>query len=285
MLQSGGVSNPSPMRTLLNTAVARLSTAVATVALSATMASAQSISFNAPSGCPGGDCGPVNTVGGLTWYFGKLLNVDDYKASVINPDLSSKTGYPTGGVLLGQGQLQVQSAGWNPFWLNSLSVGSGWLNGITLRLEGYLELGGPTVMNESITLNASKLGTTTAETPTAWNFAPAGPIRYFMLYVDWNQNDMPFWDGTGEAPAWTRECNVVGSCVGSYDVDPWGSRTLKEIADRTNGVDYDGDPYKTYFISGAQTTPYTVPEPASLGLMAAGLMGLAGAARRRRSSK
>lgn len=276
------------MRTLLNTTVARLSTAVAAVALSATVATAQSITFNAPSGCPAGAgaCGPVNSVGGLTWFNATLLNIPDYKASLTGLASVPATGYPTsGGVALGTGTLQVQSDGWNPFWLNSLTVGSGWLNGVTLRLEGYLEIGGPTVMNESITLNASKLGTTTAEAPTAWNFAPVGPIRYFMLYVDWNQQDMPAWDGTGNAPAWTRECNVVGTCVGSYDVDPWDSRELKRDADNFNNVEYDGDPYKTYFISGAQTTPYTVPEPASLGLMAAGLMGLAGAARRRRSNK
>lgn len=271
------------MRNSLSNVITRISTTIAALAFSATVASAQNITFNAPSGCPGGDCGPVGTVGGLTWYYGKLLDVADYKASLTGLNPVPATGYPSGDVLLGQGLLQVQSSTWNPFWLNSLTVGSGWLNGITLRLEGFLDVGGPTVMNESITLNASALGGTTAAAPTAWNFSPAGPIRYFMMYVDWNEGDMPAWNGVGTAPSWTRTC-PVNTCSGSYSVDPWNSRALKRDADVFRNVTYDGKPYETYFIQSAMTTPYTVPEPGTFGLVAAGLAGLAVMARRRRST-
>lgn len=273
------------MQTLLKTSLSRLTVALAAAAITASTASAQITFGTSGYSCASwGSCGSVGEVGGVNWWGATVLDVDAYKNALgVTP--APETGYPSGVVALGTETITAQPAGPGfQFWLNSLTVGSGWLNGITLTVKGYEDFGGPTVINESKMLFASAPQGTTAAAPTTWTFSAAGPIRYFTIEVDWAHGDMPAWDGALSSPSWTRAC-PVGVCTGSYAVDPWDSRSLKRDADAFNGLTYDGNPYGTYFLQSAMLTRYTVPEPATFGLVAVGLAGLVGVARRRRSAR
>jgi hypothetical protein len=85
-----------------------------------------------------------------------------------------------------------------------------------------------------------------------------------MGNVDWNFQQLAF-------------------TLGSNDLLSNGSAVLTFLAWGNGGSTVNEPP--TVFLEGVNTTPVTTPEPASLSLIGAGLLGLAGIVRRRRGKR
>ncbi len=218
----------------------------------------------------GSEIGATYPSSGFQWYGLKALDLANYQKCWTDYKPSQDNGYQeTGVVALGTGTAQVQSSDFTPFQLTSLTVGSGWVNGITLTFKGYLASWTETPVERSIQLDASTgLGATNPA--TVWNLG-IGPIRFFTLDVNWGLGAMPIWDGIGTPPTWSG--------------DPFNSRELQRDYERDVQQSLSGTPYQTYFVSSMTVAPpATVPEPGTWALMVTGLAGVAFTARRRRTS-
>lgn len=136
-----------------------------------------------------------------------------------------------------------------PFTLQSMLLGAGWGNVSSLRLTGWLA--GNLVWDASF----SFLG-------TGGNFSNYSN----SAWVDQIQFNATYATESAEDPY-----NTKGEQAGY---------TIGSISPRQPS---DFSPYRTFFVDNVVLA--TVPEPGTFGLVAFGLAGLAGVARRRRSAK
>lgn len=236
-------------------------------------AGAQSANFGSfADPCPAGawgNLGPVGTVGGLDWFGAEgRLDTRCYLGSFDPSYGTVQSGYPDAVVLLAAGPLWVQSSSFDLFHLSSLTVGSGWTNGVGLTLRGYDQNLDQQVLERTITLDATA-------GPQQWLIG-GDPIRFFTISVDWGLGTIP-------APAW----DFNGAPL-MWATDPYNSRLYKRDADafalsQGAGNGPDGAPYLTYYV--ASVTTATVPEPGTYALMATGVVGLGVALRRRRTER
>ncbi|GAB1342224.1 PEP-CTERM sorting domain-containing protein [Gemmatimonas sp.] len=241
----------------------RTALTLALVSSTASIAAAQSYDFEGMG--YGGASSPCNWAGGT-----EDITLDGYKFFGVRPlDLANyqtcwansstplqQNGYAkTGVVALGFGNSFMQRMpGTNQFFLNSLQLGAGWVNPTTLTVVG-MRFGDQEMYSNTYNLNP-------ANGPLTVFGQSDVAIDYFRLNVDWNLALGGTWT-PGQGPsAW----------------DPYDSRQRRYEAGWSDAL-----PYLTYYVDNLSVTSVPVPEPATFSLVAVGLAGLAGVARRRRS--
>jgi hypothetical protein len=228
-------------------------TAVVTSFVGATLpatASAQIVDFETlgygPS-CQWGGGSAFSSLSGKTWDGFRPLDLNNL-SNVCGR--SSNTGYsslltPNVGNVIATGSGGAWLSSFNPFRLNSLVAGAGWLNPTKLTLSFYLNT---QLMSTSVlSLNTSQTGATT------YSGFYTGPTDYIGFMPDYS-NGVDVFNSLAE------------SCLGA--TGPCTPET-----------------YKTWFVDNLDFTPMFVvvtPEPGSFVLMGLGLAVVAGVVRRRR---
>ncbi len=188
----------------------------------------------------------IGALNGFTFYGLRALDLANYQRCWEESNTKTQQNFyeKTGVVALGSEQALVQSNG-SSFVLQRLGIGSGWTTPIKITMRAGSWAGG-----QFFTKDWSLGGPI-----QNLDGLPTQAIDYFWLDVDW-------------------QLPTTESGMANYD--PFNSRARNAAAGAT-----DGKPYLTYFVDNMEVT-VPVPEPTSFALVGAGLLGLAGVARRRR---
>lgn len=206
-----------------------------------------------PCNWDGGSVG-IQLNGFMFWGL-RPLDLANYQrcwANSSTPD--QQNGYAkTGVVALGSHNSIVQRAPGTPqFFLNSLQLGTGWVNPTTVTLVGMTWARG-IEYSSAFTLNPANGPLTVLGNSDV-------AIDYFHLLVNYNTQLAGNWTPGAGASSW----------------DPYNSRQRRYEAGFT-----DRDPYLTYYVDNVNMS--TVPEPSTYALTVVGLAVLGFVARRRQS--
>lgn len=242
-------ANSGSLRRMITASAAVVVTLIAGATMPAT-ASAQLVDFETlgygPS-CQWGGGSAFSTLDGKKWDGFRPLDLNNL-ANICGR--STNTGYSSlqtqhVGNVIATGAGGAWLSSFNPFVLNSLVAGAGWLNPTKLTLGFYLNT--QLMGTSTIFLNTSQTG---AQTYSGFY---SGPTDYIDFIPDYT-------GGVDVFNSYAESCaGATGPCT--------------------------PDTYKTWFVDNLDFSPAFVtvtPEPGSIALTAFGLVAVLGAVRRRR---